>query len=1228
VSTSIPPIPPASSNIFDQIYGGGSEDPAATFRPWDALSPTSILSGSPPGFLLTEHDSISAGPRANLRHFRLIEILGRGGTGEVWSAHDTELDRVIAIKRPLASGQLQNTKTQEGIVSLFQQEAHLSARLDHPNIVPIYSWGLDQTNRPLMAMKLVKGTNWEALICGDRHLSLRKRLKKHLGTLITVARTVAFAHSHGMIHRDLKPQQVMVGEFGETYLMDWGLAVKFATDDDIKKVRDQCAAIPPVTRDCLDRVPCPAGTPNYMAPEQTTIDPYGLGPWTDVFQLGGILYYLLTGFTPINGQDRNETILAAAQGVIIPPQDRKTNHVIPEELASLCMQALEPDYLQRTITATAFANTLETYLQSADVRELVDRYIQQATQLAQKPLEENHAEDYSRLEQRAQILRQARNLDPESPRVQTAHQNAVRELVGIAIDNGNYSAALHHARELDASSERSIFQQAVACAQERILAEKRKIRRTVISLLGGLATLVCLFVWNQIRAQSERIQSQQQRNIELKQSTEKLQAALDRADQQAALTNATLRLSQIEQYSSVMRMASTRLTDPELADPMVGAAVALQPQNLRHFEWSYVHGHLTPIDSASRDAFLPAITHMALAPDVGRVFLAHGRTITTLALDTLEPVSSAELRMPILKIHTSNNGATLVAVMEDGTASLLPSLVPGPEQPMVTARELPGKGYVDAMVTPEGSEVLLVQTSGTLARLNLATGRLDWLWTEPTGSYLRDLSLSENQQLLAMVHQRRLLLFDWPSGRLRQRMGNLDMGRGSRALFWKVDFSGDGRRLLTANTFGVNEWDISSTTPTLISSVRDNSARVIRALYDGPNRIHLVWDDRILSTLDRRPQGGWEKVKSRMGHQERTVQVLRLKDGRLLTHDGSQILLWSRREGTQQRVFHGHQGEARRAKFSPEAHRVASISQSSANLHIWKNDDWDVRDDQTTQVPLHTVSTDLNTAMDVDWSSSGHYIAVVGETTGTAVGKIFTYASETGPVPYREILLPEYMGPPYCNSVEFSADERHLYGITNQGMGWIWRDWNSQNARMTTVVLHRGIEGDSYRSFRPSPNGDWIATANWSGEVLILDALRPNDTLVRTLFHDRGVNEVRWSPDSSMLAAACFDGTVYIYNTRTWNILRKLVGHRGRLRDVAFSPDSRRLVSCGSDGLFLLWDIANGQSLLEIQAAQPYAWHAEFSLSGTQLLTCQGDSSVRVYKVNPWISPPLIASSP
>jgi serine/threonine protein kinase len=156
--------------------------------------------------------------------FRLIRRIGRGGMGEVWEAVQVSLNRAVAVKRVVTHGKASDStaaRTRD-----FMMEALVSARLEHPNIVPVHDLGRDEAGAPLLAMKLVKGASWETRIREEfETLPPEQFLSRHIPTLIAVAQAVAFAHSRGVVHRDIKPSQVMLGDYGEVLLMDWGLAV-------------------------------------------------------------------------------------------------------------------------------------------------------------------------------------------------------------------------------------------------------------------------------------------------------------------------------------------------------------------------------------------------------------------------------------------------------------------------------------------------------------------------------------------------------------------------------------------------------------------------------------------------------------------------------------------------------------------------------------------------------------------------------------------------------------------------------------------------------------------------------------------------------------------------------------------------------------------------------------------------------------------------------------------
>jgi serine/threonine-protein kinase len=197
--------------------------------------------------------------------YELQEILGRGGMGTVYLARDKELDRLVAIKV------LASHITSPGSVERLVREAKILARLEHPGIVPVHDVGVTPDGRPYYVMKLVKGNDLSAHARDDLSLGAMLRVFER------ICDAVAFAHAHGVIHRDLKPGNVMVGAFGEVLVMDWGVA-KFAA--------------------AVESPGTVLGTPGYMAPEQAIGDVENTDQRADVFSLGAILGFLLPEAPP------------------------------------------------------------------------------------------------------------------------------------------------------------------------------------------------------------------------------------------------------------------------------------------------------------------------------------------------------------------------------------------------------------------------------------------------------------------------------------------------------------------------------------------------------------------------------------------------------------------------------------------------------------------------------------------------------------------------------------------------------------------------------------------------------------------------------------------------------------------------------------------------------------------------------------------------------------------
>jgi tetratricopeptide (TPR) repeat protein len=294
--------------------------------------------------------------------FRPRAFHAAGGLGVVFAAEDSELGRTVALK---CMKDWENPDP--GSRRRFLLEAEVTARLEHPGIVPVYGMGQDAKGRPFYAMRLIGGETLSDAIsrlhaarpakANDPKWNLEFR--RLLQNFIAVCQTVAYAHSRGIIHRDIKPANIMLGTFGETLLLDWGLAKRTESQEDEQQsgeaiIRNYLGMGPDRT---LQQVAL--GTPRYMSPEQAAGEWDRVGPASDIYSLGASLYVLLSGQPVYEGG--RETVLDKARGGQLRPP-RELNPRVPPALEAICLKAMASQPNDRYATARELANDVERWL--------------------------------------------------------------------------------------------------------------------------------------------------------------------------------------------------------------------------------------------------------------------------------------------------------------------------------------------------------------------------------------------------------------------------------------------------------------------------------------------------------------------------------------------------------------------------------------------------------------------------------------------------------------------------------------------------------------------------------------------------------------------------------------------------------------------------------------------------------------------------------------------------
>jgi WD40 repeat protein/serine/threonine protein kinase len=308
----------------------------------------------------TKSASVGQPTSTGLR-FRILRPHRKGGLGEVHVAHDEELRREVALK------QIQEKHADDADSrSRFVLEAEITGRLEHPGIVPVYGLGQYADGRPFYAMRLIKGESFKDAIekfhkaqssnAGERVLELRKLLAR----FIAVCNAIAYAHSRGILHRDLKPSNIMLGQYGETLVVDWGLAKPLGRRTEEEGPQE--GTLRPTTS--IEVTPTQTGavlgTPPYMSPEQACGQLSNLGPESDVYSLGATLYCLLTGRAPFEGGDAVDVLERVQKGDCPPP--RALNRSVPAPLEAICRKAMALQPAARYATARALADDLEHWL--------------------------------------------------------------------------------------------------------------------------------------------------------------------------------------------------------------------------------------------------------------------------------------------------------------------------------------------------------------------------------------------------------------------------------------------------------------------------------------------------------------------------------------------------------------------------------------------------------------------------------------------------------------------------------------------------------------------------------------------------------------------------------------------------------------------------------------------------------------------------------------------------
>lgn len=365
-----------ADSIDDSLFGKlnnalanvGNDDLQASIARWQKVEARVPLS------------SVSESER-----FEIISEHARGGLGEVLVAADRQLNRRVALKRIR-----EKWANDEHAKLRFQQEAEITGRLEHPGVVPVYALGQRPDGQIYYAMRFIRGESLEAATRtfheSQASQSMNPRspeFRDLLRRFVNVCNTIAYAHSRGIIHRDLKPANIMLGNYGETLVVDWGLAKQIeAAEAQASAGAESIIAADSGSGSAPTQFGSAVGTPQYMSPEQATGRIDRMGPATDVFGLGATLYHILTGQPPQQQDTVGRMLERVEYGDF--PKPTAINAQLPLALEAICLKAMALRAPERYPSPMQLAEDTERWLADEPIAVCHDSFTVRATRWVRK----------------------------------------------------------------------------------------------------------------------------------------------------------------------------------------------------------------------------------------------------------------------------------------------------------------------------------------------------------------------------------------------------------------------------------------------------------------------------------------------------------------------------------------------------------------------------------------------------------------------------------------------------------------------------------------------------------------------------------------------------------------------------------------------------------------------------------------------------------------------------
>lgn len=1165
-------------------------------------------------------------PEPTEPEYELLKKLGEGGMGLVFMARQRSIDREVALKmlKPkTAKDPEQRAK--------FLTEAVVTGDLDHPNIVPIYDVGSSPDDALFYAMKKVEGTPWLDVV-------LERSLEENLDILMRTADAVGFAHSRGVVHRDLKPENVMLGAFNEVLVMDWGLAYSTEGFRKSNSVTESTSM---------------GGTPAYMAPEMATGPINQIGPRSDVYLLGAILFEIVTGKPPHAGKNAMKCLMSAARNKIRDADTERAKRNDPTgELLKIAMKAMASKLKDRYQTVEEFQAGIRDYQSHTESITLTLRALDELREAKKK-------QDYDLFSRARFGYEEALNLWGANKHAQKGLIDTKLTYALCAQTKGDFDLGMS-LLDVKLPAHKALYDELLdakntVLARERQLEEQKAARARMrrIMTVGTVAALIMmsgLAGW----AYMEREEAVKQRQIAVVQegiAKEKEKEAVRQkglAEEQKLIAEANEKKAvKARKQEAEQRLLAEKAKDAALearkkeaeqrllAEKAKDAAVLAQKQEAEQ--------RLLAVKA--KDAAVVA----QMEAEKARKQEAAQRLLAVKAKDAAvmaqkkeaeqrllaEKAQKEEAKQKLLAVEAKNlavkaQKAAELAQKEEEKQRLLAVkardtalAAQKAEQQAREAEEYQAYiariGLADAKIRENAFDAAIDILNDCPARLrNWEWGRLMHLCSQSIGTFnnkapVDAIALAPNgQQFVTGGWNGSATIWDLESGRQLKQL------KHDGLYIYSVDWSADGKWIATGSNdavngyvqvwnaetgervdrkFGNNTDEATSHTDAVLSvhfSQQSDSRKLLTTSYDNTARLWNV----ATGQQDRRYLGHtWWVWDAQFSPDEKKIVTV--------SQDGTAIV-WDTETGEPGAPFTGHQGPVYAAAFSSDGVSVVTGGYDKRVL-VWQPDD--VRPYDFKQIASKNGSVIPPAKFRSLDGHQGPVRAVAFSQDGTRIisgsqdNTIRLWNADGGQ------LLKSFRGHDGAiRAVAFAeSDQIILSGSHDNSI----RKWNISEYEEIRVLQSQVLEGhvDAILSAGFSPDGERIVTASRDRTARTWEANTGQALKVFAEGHSFLATSAAFFPGGKRLATGAVDNTVRIWDVDSGTQMLRLE-HTGRAAALTVSRDGKWVVTGGDDRTANIWDAESGQVKFTFKGHQNEVTAVALSNDGSQLLT--GDSRGRV----------------